>query len=64
MFRTEMTSGLTEHPEHRAAFESGVPVGRIGEVAELNAALLFLTSRANTYMTGQVLVVDGGTAAW
>lgn len=63
MFWTEMTAGLNEHPDHLAAFEAGIPLKRVGEVTELDAALLFLTSPANTYMTGQVVVVDGGTSA-
>ena len=37
-----------------------VPAGRLGEPAELAAALLFLASPAGGYVTGQTIVVDGG----
>ncbi|UOQ48325.1 SDR family oxidoreductase [Gracilibacillus caseinilyticus] len=37
-----------------------IPIGRIGRPAEFAKAVLFLGSAANTYITGQTLVVDGG----
>jgi NAD(P)-dependent dehydrogenase (short-subunit alcohol dehydrogenase family) len=37
-----------------------VPLGRIGEPADIAAAVLFLSSPASNYVTGQVLAVDGG----
>jgi NAD(P)-dependent dehydrogenase (short-subunit alcohol dehydrogenase family) len=35
-------------------------MGRAGETHELDGALLFLASDASTYVTGQVIAVDGG----
>jgi len=49
--------------ERRAAIAATIPVGRLGEVAEVAAAVLFLASELNTYITGQSLVVDGGYCA-
>ena len=37
---------------------------RIGQPGELRTALLFLTSPASSFVTGQAIVVDGGTTIW
>ena len=39
---------------------SGTPMRRLGEVADITAAALYLASPAASYVTGQVLGVDGG----
>jgi NAD(P)-dependent dehydrogenase (short-subunit alcohol dehydrogenase family) len=43
-------------------FEQQIPLGRFGRISEIADATLFLVSDAATYITGTVLVVDGG--AW
>ena len=60
MFPSEMTSPLVDVEELRTGFEQQVPMRRVGRPNELDAALAFLASPASSYMTGQVLVVDGG----
>jgi len=62
-FPTEMTAGLTGDPERVAYFESRIPLGRLGELTELDGALLLLASPAGSYITGQTLFVDGGVTA-
>lgn len=62
-FLTEMTGDLLGTNDGRAWLRSKTPVGRAGEPHELDAALLFLCSPANRYMTGQTLVIDGGWTA-
>jgi len=56
--RTEMTHGMTE--ENLDQIVRRTPLGRLGEPEDIARIVLFLTDPANTYMTGQVLVADGG----
>jgi len=60
MFPSEMTAELVESDELRTAFEAQVPLRRLGQPGELDAAIAYLASPASSYMTGQTLVVDGG----
>jgi gluconate 5-dehydrogenase len=53
-----------EMPELKATFESMVPMGRLGEPAEIGPLALYLASDASSYMTGSVLVIDGGYTLW
>ena len=55
---TDMTAALT--PEARAALAGQIPLGRLGVPADVAAAVAFLASEHASYITGQVLVVDGG----
>jgi 3-oxoacyl-[acyl-carrier protein] reductase len=55
---TELTQVLTE--EQRQALFPLIALGRLGEGADVAGAVLFLASDLARYITGQVLVVDGG----
>ena len=55
---TDMTRGLSE--EHRKALVGQIPLGRLGEAADVAAAVLFLASKGAAYITGATLHVNGG----
>jgi NAD(P)-dependent dehydrogenase (short-subunit alcohol dehydrogenase family) len=60
-FPTEMTSAeMFEKDSGRNFISRNCPMGRGGELAELDGALLYLASDASSYVCGQTLVVDGG----
>ena len=45
------------------SFAERIPLGRLGGPDDLKGALAFLASKASAYVTGQVLLVDGGQTA-
>ncbi len=58
---TDLTRSVLDDPDvlERQAAER-IPLGRLGKVTDIAAAVDFLSSEAASYVTGHVLVVDGG----
>ena len=62
-FPSEATTAAIADPGFQRYVERGCPMKRAGEPHELDGALLFLAGPGSTYLTGQVLTIDGGWTA-
>ncbi len=58
--RTPMINVIADDPDASRVFAARIPLGRFAEPDEIAAPILFLASRAASYVVGHVLVVDGG----
>ncbi|MBV9929400.1 MAG: SDR family oxidoreductase [Alphaproteobacteria bacterium] len=61
LIRTDFARALWENPETLKAVTAHTPLQRIGEPHEIAGAAVFLASDASTFVTGQAIVVDGGS---
>lgn len=61
-FKTRLTKDVTQRLEEE--FIHLVPMGRLGQEGELKGVVVFLASQASSYITGQVVTIDGGFSAW
>jgi gluconate 5-dehydrogenase len=62
-FPTDATDVLHKNPDFNALVSGRAPMARWGDPPELEGPAVFLASDASSYMTGHVLVVDGGLTA-
>jgi NAD(P)-dependent dehydrogenase (short-subunit alcohol dehydrogenase family) len=62
LIRTKFSRALWENEALVEQVEGQTPLGRLGEVEDVVGAALFLASSASDYVTGDVIVVDGGTS--
>jgi 3-oxoacyl-[acyl-carrier protein] reductase len=58
LIETDMTKAITDRAQHD--WVSQIPLGRLGTTADVAAAVCFLASDEASYITGQVLAVNGG----
>lgn len=63
LVRTDFARALWEDDENRAKALAAYPLGRLGEPEDVAGAAVFLAARAGAWITGQTLLVDGGTSA-
>lgn len=62
-FETELTAPMFADERSLEWIVRNTPLGRAGQLHELDGALLFLASDASSYVTGSILAVDGGWTA-
>ena len=62
-FPTELTGPVFADAERSARNAAQTCIGRNGDLSDIDGPLLFLCSQASAYVTGQVLMVDGGYTA-
>jgi len=63
-FKTDLIEVLERYPETKRMIMEHIPFGRLGEPEELSGVVIFLSSSASDYMTGQTIFVDGGYLTW
>jgi NAD(P)-dependent dehydrogenase (short-subunit alcohol dehydrogenase family) len=61
---TEATEAGMAKSQNRERMEKATPLGRLGQPEEIRGAVIYLASRASSYVTGSILSIDGGYAAW
>ncbi|MBC7337511.1 MAG: SDR family oxidoreductase, partial [Clostridia bacterium] len=63
VIRTAMTTNLLADPEVSRRLQEATPLRRFGEPVDVAQAALYLASDASAFVTGTVLVIDGGWTA-
>jgi NAD(P)-dependent dehydrogenase (short-subunit alcohol dehydrogenase family) len=62
-FPSKMTHFMTSNEERMTELRKMIPLGREGSKDDIGALALYLGSRASSYMTGNVIPLDGGVLA-
>jgi NAD(P)-dependent dehydrogenase (short-subunit alcohol dehydrogenase family) len=63
LIQTRLSAGLVDDKEKVAEFIKRYPLKRLGYPNDIAPAVVFLASDASSFMTGAVMVIDGGTMA-
>jgi NAD(P)-dependent dehydrogenase (short-subunit alcohol dehydrogenase family) len=58
--QTKMSDSVLSDPEKRKSILSTIPMGRLGLPSDLVGAMIFLSTSASDFITGQTIFVDGG----
>lgn len=61
---TPINTFVLDDPEQKHAVESEIPLGRMGDAAEIAAAVVWAASDEASYVTGTTIVVDGGMSLY
>ncbi|MGO8958152.1 MAG: SDR family NAD(P)-dependent oxidoreductase [Streptosporangiaceae bacterium] len=60
---TPQVAMLLDDPDFKSGVISRIPLGRVGRTDDLTGAVVFFTSAASAFVTGQILTIDGGLTA-
>jgi NAD(P)-dependent dehydrogenase (short-subunit alcohol dehydrogenase family) len=60
LIQTDFSEYFWKNEKYRAAIESSQPIRRVGQPEEIGFAALYLASEEASFLTGQVIVIDGG----
>ena len=63
LIETDLTRSLMSDPEKAKARTARIPLGRVAEVEDIIGPVIFLASKASSFITGQIIHIDGGTSA-
>ncbi len=63
-FETDLVKQIRNDPERYRFILERTPMGRWGQLHELEGVVIFLASKASDFITGQVIYVDGGWTIW
>ena len=63
LIQTDFSAYFWQNNDHRSHLETTQPIRRIGQPDEIGFAALYLVSDEASYVTGQVVVIDGGATA-
>ena len=63
LIQTRLSAALVDDKEKVAEFIKRYPLRRLGQPSDIAPAVIFLASDASSFMTGSVMVIDGGTMA-
>jgi len=62
-FETEMVKQIFKDPERIKFIKERTPMGRVGKLPEFEGIIIFLASAASSFITGQIICIDGGWTA-
>jgi NAD(P)-dependent dehydrogenase (short-subunit alcohol dehydrogenase family) len=63
LVKTDFAKALWDTPEGEKRASTGTPLRRLGEPDDIAGAAVFLASKAGSWMTGQTVVIDGGSTS-